>query len=302
MKKALKLLLFILLVLIILINSKQIIESIRFSFSICINNLFPSLIPFMIISNILIDFNFISDISDAFSKIIKIFKVNGNCSFIFIMSILSGTPGNAKYIKDLLENKMITLNDANNCLNFCHFTNPIFILGTIGLSLFNNKKIGLIILISHYLSSIIIGLFNKKNKDCLLSMHNNKKNKTSIIKSLTSSIYKTINTLLLILGIITTSLIITTLIDSLINIPNNYKFLYGIFEMTQGLKYLSLTSLNTNIKAIIASFMISFGGFCIHAQVFSIIDTKKIRYLPYFTSRLIHGIIASIICFLIIQI
>ena len=272
-------------------------ESIRFSFSLCINNLFPSLIPFMILSNILINYDFVNEISNILKKIMnKLFRVNENCSFAFIMSVLSGTPSNAKYLKDLLNNKLITIKDCQKCLNFCHFTNPIFIIGTIGYSFLNDKKLGLIILFSHYISSVLIGLFNKKDKFLIeknLEFKNNNNNFISIIKE---SINNTINTLLLILGIITICIIITCIFNNIIYIPNDFKFLYGLIEITQGLKYLSMSNLNLNIKAIISCFIISFGGFCIHLQVFSILDNKKIRYLPYLLSRILHGFLSSIIC------
>lgn len=301
MKKFIKLFIILLVIVFILINSLNIMESIRISFNICINNLFPSLIPFMLLSNILINYDFINDISDILKNLMKKFKVNKNCSFIFIMSIISGTPSNAKYIKDLLDNNFININDAKKCLNFCHFTNPIFILGTIGYTFLHNKKLGLIILISHYLSSIIIGLFNKKdinNINLKNILKNKNKNFISILKE---SITSTTSTLLLILGIITTCLIITTILDNILNLNINIKFLYGLIEITQGLNYLSISNISITLKTIIASFLISFGGLCIHAQTFSILDNKKIRYIPYLTSRMIHGILSSIITYFIIN-
>ena len=303
MKKIMKLTLFTILILIILINSYQIMESIRFSFSLCINNLFPSLIPFMLLSNILINYNFINDLSDMLKNITtKFFKVNKNCSFAIVMSILSGTPSNAKYLKDLKDNHLINDIDIEKSLNFCHFTNPIFIIGTIGYTFLNNKKLGLIILISHYTSSFIIGLFNKKSKNLKISNINTTSNKNNFISILKSSINSTIDTLLLILGIITTCIIITTIINNIFSVNDNYKFLFGIVEITQGLKYLSLSNLNIDIKTIISSFLISFGGICIHMQVFSILNNKKIRYLPYFISRIIHGVLSSIITYILINI
>lgn len=304
MKKIITLFSFFIIIILILINSYEIMESIRFSFTLCINNLFPSLIPFMLLSNILIKYNFINDLGDLLKTIMnKLFKVNKNCSFAFIMSILSGTPSNAKYLKDLLENNLINLNDCKKCLNFCHFTNPVFIIGTIGLTFLNNKKIGLIILLSHYLSAVIIGLFNKKDKiiSTKSTCYNSKNTNNNFINILKGSINNTTASLLLILGIITTCIIATTIIDNMFFINNNLKFIYGLIELTQGLKYLSQSNLNLELKTIISSFFVSFGGFCIHAQVFSILDNKKIRYFPYFISRVIHGLLSVILTALIVN-
>lgn len=302
MKKLTLVLLFFLFIIFILFNSYEIMESIKLSFSICINNLFPSLIPFMLLSNILINYEFVNDISNILNNFMKLFKVNKNCAFAFIMSIISGTPSNSKYLKDLLDNKLINLNDCQKCLNFCHFTNPIFILGTIGYTFLQDKKMGLIILISHYFSSILIGIiWRNKSSNNIDNNVTLKCDKKSFISILNISIKNTINTLFLILGVITTCLIITCILNKLLFLNDNLKFLYGLVEVTQGLKFLSLSNLTLNIKAIIASFLISFGGICIHMQVFSIIDNKKIRYYPYLLSRIIHGIMSSIFTFIIIN-
>ena len=303
MKKIFNILIFFIIIFLILKNSIEIIESIKFSFNICVNNLFPCLIPFMIISNILINYNFVQDISDILSNITtKIFKVNKSCAFALIMSMISGTPSNSKYLKDLFNNGLINEYDISKCLCFCHFTNPIFILGTIGYSFLGNKRIGLIILISHYLGNFISGILNRNKKYKIINLeHKSNLNKKVFINVLNESIKSTIDTLLLIMGIITSCLIITGLINSIFKINNDYKFIFGILEITQGLKYLSLSNINITLKIVISTFFITFGGFCIHLQIFSILDNNKIRYLPYFINRIFTGILSSFISLILFK-
>lgn len=303
MKKLFNILIFFIIIFLILKNSIEIIESIKFSFNICVNNLFPCLIPFMIISNILTNYNFVQDISDILSNITtKIFKVNKSCAFALIMSMISGTPSNSKYLKDLFNNRLINEYDISKCLCFCHFTNPIFILGTIGYSFLGNKRIGLIILISHYLGNFISGILNRNKKYKIINLeHKSNLNKKVFINVLNESIKSTIDTLLLIMGIITSCLIITGLINSIFKINNDYKFIFGILEITQGLKYLSLSNINITLKIVISTFFITFGGFCIHLQIFSILDNNKIRYLPYFINRIFTGILSSFISLILFK-
>lgn len=300
MKKIILVLIFIITFL-ILLNSSTIVNNILLSFNICFNNLFPSLIPFMFLSHILIKYNFVDEISRLFKRLsTKIFNVNKIASFAIIMSMISGTPSNSKYLKDLYDNNLINIDDINKCIKFCHFTNPIFIINTIGITFLNNKKLGILILISHYISSFIIGIIFKNDKCDYIDKNYqyNKINKKNFITILNESIINTSSTLLLILGIITFCLIITGLLDSIIYINSDYKYIYGLLEITQGLKYLCISNININLKAIISCFLISFGGICIHIQVFSILDNKKIRYIPYFLSRLLHAILSSLICYL----
>ena len=305
MKKTLILAFMVFIIMVTLLFSNEIINSIKFSFNLCFNNLFPSLIPFMLFSNIILNYDIVDDLNELFNFLMKKFKVNKNVSFIFIMSIFGGTPSNATYISNCLNKKLITENDANKCLNFCHFLNPIFIISTVGYQFLGSKTIGLKILFSHYISNIILGILSRnKNFECTNDKitEKNKENikKLNFFIILKNSILNISSTLVLMLGIITFFIIVTTLLSNIINISKNYKFIFGLLEITQGLKYLSYSSLNLISKTIISSFLISFGGICIHLQTFCIIDNKKVRYSSYLLTRLIHGLISSIISLLII--
>ena len=287
-----------------LFNSTLIINSVSFSFLLCINNLFPSLFPFMIISNILMEYGFVDISSELLKPIMnKIFKAHEYATFVLILSIISGSPSNAKYIQELLNKNLIDSNQANKILLFTHFVNPLFIINTIGINFLHDKKLGIIILISHYLGNFLVGIllrnyhrYNSNNKiNISKAIKSLEKKRNGFISILTSSIITSINTLLIILGVITTCLIITSLI-------NLNPLFNGILEITQGLKYISTTNLEILKKTILTTFLISFGGFSIHAQVFSILSNKKIKYLPYLIARLMHAIISSIIVYILFKI
>ena len=78
---------------------------------------------------------------------------------ILLLSMLSGFPSNARNTRILYDTEKISLDEANHILIFSHFSNPIFILTTVGVFFFKNEKLGIIILISHYISNFILGIF-----------------------------------------------------------------------------------------------------------------------------------------------
>lgn len=289
----------------VLINSKVVLDSVRVSFSIWQNNIFPSLFPFFIIGNILISLGFPSILGELFKNITyKLFKINKNGAFIIILSILSGFPSSAKYIKEIYLNGDINEKEATKLLTFTHFSNPLFVLGTVSLLFLNDSKIGIPILISHYLGNLVIGLivrnyYVSKKDDTKINIKNsleNINNSKSFGQILSNSISSGINTLLLILGTISVFLILTSLINTIINFNDLTKtFVNGIFEMTQGLKHLESLSINTNIKGLIAVIILSFGGLSVHMQTLTIISDTKIKYFPYFISRIFHALISACI-------
>lgn len=295
----------------ILTESNSILNSVSFSFKIWENNIFPSLFPFFILSELLVNYGFVEFLSELFKPIMNhFFKINSNAAFVFVMSMISGFPSNAKYTRKLYEQGLLNENEASKVLTFTHFSNPLFILGTVVVFL-NNKEVGLLVLIVHYFTNLIIGFIfrnyyqSKKErskislKKAILNMHQKRiSNNMSFGKIITTAINNSINTLLLILGTVTIFLIITTIIDNSLNINSYYQsIINGFIEMTQGLKYVSLLEIPLKLKTIIITMILSFGGLSVHMQVISILSDTKIKYLPFLTARLLHSAIAGIIIF-----
>lgn len=314
MKKGLNFLIIIILLWIgtqIFLFSKEVMNTVIFSFDIWKNNIVPSLFPFFILSEFLIQFGFVEWISKFFSPIMnKLFKTSGKTAFIFIMSLLSGFPSNAKYTYELHKNGDIDDIEATKALLFTHFSNPLFIMGTVSLFL-GSKHAGCLVLCAHYLSNIILGLlFRNSFCSSKIDASNYRKEYQNRIQNrkrfgilLKDAIMNTINTLLMILGTVTVFLIITTILNQNININiNTQSFLNGIFEMTQGLKYISMTDMPIIRKSILSAMILSFGGLSVHMQVLSIIGDTKIKYQPYFCARLLHSGIAGILVFLLFKI
>ena len=292
----------------IFLNSNTLNQTITFSSNLFLKNIMPSLFPMFIISSILVEIDIPKVLGNIFKKPMNIlFKTKGEGAFIFFMSMITGFPSSAKYINDLLNKKQIDTNDAQKILMFSFFSNPLFIVNTVGIMFLKNQKIGIMLLISHILGNIIIGIIFKNynqtksipnTKINNLKYLNTKINNTNLFTTLITSIKTSIETLINIFGIITFFLIIINILfktKKIITIP-----LIGILEMTSGLKYLSISNIDYNIKVLLSMFLISFGGFSVHFQIMSILHKKKVKYLPFLISRIIHGIISVLILIIII--
>ena len=294
----------------VLTDSESILKSVIFSLNIFKNNIFPSLFPFFVLSSLLIKYglpDFMSNIFRGFMG--HVFKISGECSFIFFMSILSGNPACAKYTRELYLNGSINIYEATKILCFSSFTSPLFILG--GLSvLLNNNEVPVLILICHYFGNIMVGILirnyhpskvkeNFNLKKAVDAMHMKRiSNKESFGTIITNSLIESINTLLLILGVITISLVITTIISNNLNLNSTFQsVLNGFVEMTQGLKYISLEAIPLKLKCVLSVMILSFGGLSVHMQIMSVLSDTDIRYLPFLASRVLASIISSLSLF-----
>ena len=278
-----KILLILLLFLFFLITrNKDVLESVSFSISIWKDNLFPTLFPFFVISSLLIQFGLVDIISN-------IFKFNG--SYVLIISLFSGFPSGAINIVNLLKNNKISVSEANYLITFTHYSNPIFIINFIGNIL--GRNIAYIILISHIISGLLIGIiFNPRDKK------SNKINNTSTYnipfgRALNIAIKDSLNNIFMLLGIITIFLIFSKIINIYLNLPDILDVLIsGILEMTQGINKLLYLDISLYYKTILTTLFISFSGISVHMQVLSIISDTKIKYKHFFIARIIHSILA----------
>ena len=271
------LLYFLLLIeLLILYNSKIIINDIKKTSIIFIINIFPSLFPTMLLGNLLVKCNIKLIIPSFIKKIFNIlFNFDDNMTTIFIMSMLCGAPSNAMFINDYLEKGLINEKTAKNMLKVTRFINPLFVISAVGITIFNSVKIGILILIILYISNFIKAFLLRKNF-VSTSIKDTNINNINFINELKITIKETINTLLFIFGTITTFNILICLIKEIFNL-NLFSTLIinSLLEMTIGIIILKDISIPLLPKILIAYLILSFSGLCIHMQINSIIKEKN---------------------------
>lgn len=252
----------------------------------------------------------------------------GEGSYAFIMGIISGYPVGAKIINKFVEEGTCTESEAERMLAFTNNSGPLFIIGTVGISLFNDTIIGIILFITHILACLTVGLifgFISKHSLCFESKKRNYNSQTGtnaynisdLGTILSNSISSAISTILLIGGFIVLFSIIISILNSLniienigsvleyIHIPGLYgkSIVIGLLELTNGVNAVSLVhTKNMSIQIIICSFILGFAGLSIFLQIFSIASKNKLSMKPYFIGKLMQGIIASFYTFLILYI
>jgi len=257
---------------------------------------------FFVISDILISYDFTSFIPKIIKKICKIlFNITDNMVTILFLSIISGFPSNARNTRLLYDKGVISLNEANHILIFSHFSNPLFILITIAIFFFGNKPVGIILLISHYLSNFILGIMFRKyfNHDDVKNYYIiDKKDSFGVV--FVNSIKKSIDTILLICGIVTVFMLLSSIISNTFdfNIYNSM-LIKGMLEITIGIESLGKLSLPMIYKAVIASCFLSFGGLSVHMQVMSQITDTEINYKYFLIGRIYQTILSGFITYLI---
>lgn len=294
------------------------------------NSIVPSLFPFFVATELLSHTPFTYYLGKLLNRFMKpVFNIRGEGSFAFIMGIISGYPMGAKIAADFRTNNICSKEECERLLSFTNNSGPLFIVGTVGISMFANSTIGFILLITHLLASITVGIvfrFWKYKKNSYIS---NSNKYTSSKESLTlsnlggiigNSISNSINTILLIGGfvvlfsvvisILNTSHLLDVFADllshifSFLHIPTKFckGFSCGILELTNGLNIIcNITEKHLSINIILASFLLGFGGISVLLQVWSVISKTDLSIKPYILGKLLHACFSAFYTFLFLQ-
>lgn len=137
----------------------------------------PSLFPFFVANEMLSYTNVVSFLGKWLTPIMRpLFNVPGEASFAFIMGLISGYPVGAKIVSNFIEQGICTKEEAERMLAFTNNSGPLFIIGTVGITLFGNTTIGILLFITHVLACISVGislnLFAKRKNNFLINNRN----------------------------------------------------------------------------------------------------------------------------------
>ena len=310
----------------LIIFSKSNIQAVKNSLNIWFNNIIPSLFPFFIATELLNHTNIPRIIGNMFNKIMRpIFNVPGIGAYALIMGIISGYPVGAKIVTNFRNQNLCTKEEAERLITFTNNSGPLFILGTVGITLFYDSSIGLLLLFTHILACITVGIIfrfwksktkEKRNTDII----NTNVTFNSLGEVLSKSISSAINSIIVIGGFIVLFGIILSILQktyilnflkipfipifNLLNIKTEFiiPVFTGILELTNGVATVSsIACKNLELNVIISAFLLGFGGISIMLQVLSITSKSDISIKPYILGKLLQGLLAAFYTFLIIN-
>ncbi len=322
-------------VLLLIIFSNTAVASASRGLNLWLNVVFPSLFPFFVASEILYRTGFIKSLGILLEPIMRpLFNVPGCGSFALAMGITSGYPVGAKLTAKMREEKLLTKTESERLLSFTNNSGPLFIIGAVAVGMFNNPKIGFVLLFCHILACITVGIFFRfygsrktrvKNSDSSNTLKKFKKElanteSVNIGEILGDSIRSSINTILAIGGfIILFSVIINLLLETgIINTAAAFfsllfpiesisreiisSILSGFFEITTGINMISkLEEISFTQQLSAISLVLGWAGLSVHFQVYSIISKTDISIKPYLFGKLMHGFFSALYVWILMK-
>lgn len=270
----------------------------------------PSLLPFMILVNVMMHIDTISILAKVFGPLMKYVPgVSSKGSFAVLSGFLCGYPMGAKVSADLVAGNQISSTEGSYLLSFCNNTSPMFVMSVLLLKFVPEEELHLPFFLILFLTPLLCGqLFRiyymhgtsgafavkafpsrnplSRREDgfpemfdvCLMdSFH-------AIVKvglyMMLFSILIRLSTALLPGRGLTKTLFLSSL------------------EITTGLSLLAKLKIPAGFRYILLLSETSFGGFCAIFQTSSMIQESGLKILPYIAQKLITAVITSLLTYL----
>ncbi|MPL60361.1 Sporulation integral membrane protein YlbJ [bioreactor metagenome] len=299
------------------------------------NVVFPALLPFFILSEILMGLGVVHFIGVLLEPLMRpLFNVPGVGAFAMSMGLASGYPMDAVITCKFRKSQMCSAVEAERLLSFTNTADPLFMFGAVAVGMFGMPELGATIALAHYLSSFLVGIlfrFHGMNRDkyetpaspqqkgniiirAFRALYNARQtDKRSLNQLLGDSVKSSMNTILLIggfiilfsvflriLSVVGITALLTTFFAcglSSIGISETLSpaLVSGLFELDLGAMAASQADAPLLEKVAIASAIIAWSGLCVHGQVASIVIESGIRMTPYMVARFLHAVIAAIL-------
>lgn len=275
---------------ILLANPKVCLQGATAGMNLWLNTIFPTLLPFIIISNIILN---------VYSKDLK----NPRLYVIFI-GLCCGCPMAAMAASNLYEKGMLTKNEAESLVGICNNLSPAFIISYVFMSTLHYEKPPLLLLGAAYLPVVFLlaaDSLKKKQvnyKSIMLAATN-----VSMVEHLDNAIMSGFAAIAKLGGYIILSNILAAYVSLY---TKKHVFLNCILtsltEITSGMKLLADSPIPHNIKCLIAGGAVAFGGLCCLFQTLGVISSYGLSIKKYIYYKIILLLLTTASYYLVVYV
>lgn len=312
---------------------KIVIEASLRGISIWWDVLFPALLPFFVISDLMLGIGVVHFAGTLLDPLMRpLFRISGRGGFVMAMGFVAGYPVGARLAAQLRAKQELKRDEGERLVAFTTTADPIFLIGAVSIGFFHDPALALVLAVAHYLGAVIVGgimRFHGKEAPTDMGEKNDKRN--LLVRAIDAmrrareedarpfgqmfaeAVESALRLVFVVGGLVVFFCVFIDLLQKLGAIqwissaaaifltligsdPGLAEALVnGLFEVTIGAQAASLAEVSYPQRAIVAAFVLSWAGLSVHAQVVSLLTNTGFRYWPFLFARLLHALISMLI-------
>lgn len=294
MKDRTMIVILLLLFLFLLLFPSQTLEASRAGLLLWFDTLLPTLLPFLIISQLILKTSLINGVKTLTGSFFRhLFHCSENGAFCMICGFLCGYPVGARLIALQMKEQRLTVKEGQYLLSFCNNVSPAFCI-SYGLTHAMNVSSVTPYLLIIYGSALFFGLLTRPKKLAPLS---DSKKQTSSAENIFQLVDVCIIDSFLIMIRLCGYMILFSIFCKAVFLflPDNLSvikpFIYAVLEITGGLSMISKLSPGT-LRTALGIGTLTFGGFCCIFQTNSVIKDTALSLKKYLLHKILITLLA----------
>lgn len=262
----------------------------------------PSLLPFMILSNVLIGANVVSQLMRPFSGFFRhVLGLSPEGGYAWLLGLFCGFPMGARLTGDMYRQHRISREEAVYLLTFANQSSPMFLSTYVVLHGLGDSTLTLPVFVIFYASAFLTSLvFRIRSRRFGLPPSKPKKEvpeQTSYGNLLDTSIMNGFEIITRLGGyIILFSILAGIVLQPPAPLRTAAPFLSGLTEITTGIHTISGTTLPLQVKFTAIVCCTAFGGFSTVAQTSCMLNGTGLSIFTYLKGKLVNAAVAGLLC------
>ena len=280
----------------------------HFGLYLWFDTLVPTLLPMMIFSNLLVQFDLVQYLVRFFAPLTaRLFHLSTYGTYALLIGFLCGFPMGAKTLSDLSHNGQLSKEEASYLLPFINNVSPMFLINIVVLQTIQDTSYLIPTIFIVYGSAILYGIFTnpsfRKKQTLFNATYKKQTSKIQIrFELIDACIMNAVFTILKMGSYVIAFSIFSRMIQSLPTAHSLLQsFLVGSMELTNGISFLGAQNIPFPQKYFALCLASVWGGFCALAQTKSVLSSGSFSIRTYLKGRGFICLIASVLsaCFLI---
>ena len=270
--------------------SKEMGEYVIQGMNLAVMSVIPSSLPFMIFSDLYTHYGHPENMKCIGKAFSRIFRLPLSSLSVMVCGNVGGFPIGAKMTADLFKNGGIDKESAERLIPLSSNPSCAFVIGAVGLGMYNSFAIGILLILSIYMSCIVCAYISNSSGNKIDFSTVNIEQKYSFVASVKSAG----TSLVSIVAFISCFSVVVGLIKN--HIKNNVlsSFVIMFIEVTNATKIFSSEAIfSPGISLILSAFSLGFGGLSVMMQSSIFIEKSGLSMRKYFSLKLLQGLLSS---------
>lgn len=253
---------------------------------LCLKTVVPSLFPFFFLCSVLTQTLWGQSLL-RLRPLCRMLGIPEGAEPLLISALLGGYPAGAQAIGESFREKRLSEKETNHLLTFCSNAGPAFLFGMTALQ-FGNRALVWALWAIQIISAFLTALCSSRNSIQTTNLPDKALNLSGTLKQAIKA-----------MGTVCGWIILFRILSEFLNLwffwrvsPEIRVVLTGLLELSNGCLALSGVE-NQDIRFLICSVILSFGGLCVAMQTASVIDPLPLK--PYLKGKVIQALFSLLL-------